>query len=198
MRFAAALAVMLWCLNAVAVEYVTQPQDVRPLMIGAQAPLATELHTVEGAQTSLARAMVGRPALLVFFRGGWCPYCDLQLSELRLIEDDLKALGYEVIAISPDAPRAMKARRDQNALSYTLLSDDSSELIRAFGIAYTVNLPPASVKGGPASRLLPITSVYVLDAKGKVQFQYVNPDYRVRVPKELLLAAAKASLLTAQ
>jgi peroxiredoxin len=47
----------------------------------------------------------GQPAILVFYRGGWCPYCNLQLSELRLVESEAKALGYRMIAISPDRPR---------------------------------------------------------------------------------------------
>lgn len=189
------IAAMLPCWTE-AVEYVTRPQDVCPLMIGSQVPGNVTLTTELGKTTTLPEAMDGRPAVLVFFRGGWCPYCDLQLSELRLIEAELKSIDYQVIAISPDKPAAMKARKQKGALGYTLLSDESAELIRAFGIAYQVDLRGSTitnVKAGTTLRLLPVTSIYIVDAKGKVQFQYVNPDYRVRVPKELVLAAAKAA-----
>jgi peroxiredoxin len=187
-----------WAAQGLADEIVSKPQEVRPLLIGAQAPAHIVLHTVDGQATTLAQAMQGKPSLLVFFRGGWCPYCDLQLSELRLIESDLASLGYAIIAISPDEPRALKVRGEKNALGYTLLSDASAELTRAFGIAYRVELPPSVVATAGSTRVLPVTSIYMLDTQGAVQFQYVNPDYRVRVPKELMLAAAKAALQTAK
>lgn len=175
-------------------------EDVRPLLIGTQAPFDVELLTVEGAATTLRQSMDGRPAVLVFFRGGWCPYCDLQLSELRLIEKDLQGMGYQVIAISPDPPRALRARGEKNALEYLLLSDASTEAIRAFGIAFKASAAAARLQptlGAGAAKpaqLLTVPAVYIVNAQGKVQFHYVNPDYRVRTPQELLLVAAKVSI----
>ena len=188
------VAALLPCWEAAA-GLATRPQDVRPLMIGSQVPADVTVATLAGRATTLPEVMRGQPAVLVFFRGGWCPYCDLQLSELRLIQAELESIGFQVIAISPDKPAAMKARMAKGALTCTLISDESTGLIQAFGIAYQVEPRGSSVvTGNSATRLLPVTSIYIADARGKVQFQYVNPDYRVRVPKELVLAAAKAAL----
>ena len=169
-------------------DYAARAEDVHPLLIGAQAPLDIELADIEGTARTLPQILDGRPGVLVFFRQGWCPYCDLQLSELRHIEDDLQELGFRVIAVSPDAPRALKRKIAQNELTYELFSDASTRLIRAFGIAFN-----ASTKAEEPVRLMPTPAVYILDARGKVQFHYVNPDYRVRIPKDLLLAAARVS-----
>lgn len=182
------------------VQWPERAEDVRPLLIGTQVPFDAQLLTAEGAPTTLRDAMDNRPAVLVFFRGGWCPYCDLQLSELRLIEKDLQTLGYQVIAISPDPPRALQARGEKNALEYLLLSDASTEVIRAFGIAFKASAaaarlqPTMGANAAKPAQLLTVPAVYIVNARGKVQFHYVNPDYRVRTPQELLLVAARVSL----
>jgi peroxiredoxin len=201
MQLAAGLMMLVsLSLQALAGEIPERPEDVRPLLIGTQIPGDVELLTVAGAKTTLVEAMHDRPAVLVFFRGGWCPYCDLQLSELRLIEKDLQALGYQVIAISPDPPRALQARGEKNSLEYLLLSDSSTNLIQAVGIAFKASAAVARMQsnlGASAakpSQLLTVPAVYIVDARGKIKFHYVNPDYRVRTPQELLLVAARVSL----
>lgn len=199
-------SLLLACLSlpAVAEDIPDRPELVRPLLIGTHIPADVPLLTTEGKPTTLQREMGDRPAVLVFFRGGWCPYCDLQLSELRLIEKDLQALGYQVIAISPDPPRALQARIDKHELQYLLLSDSSTAMIQAVGIAFkasaaTARLQPTlGAAGAKPAQLLTVPAVYIVDARGKVQFHYVNPDYRVRTPQELLLVAAKVSLADAK
>ena len=140
--------------------------------------------------------------MIVFYRGGWCPYCNLQLSGLRLIEKDLQTLGYQLIAISPDRPEELRKTLGKDKLTYTLLSDSSAETMKAFGIAYRVD--PATLKkyrgygmdiekaSGEIHHALPVPAVYVVDGDGILQFSYVHPDYRVRVPAEVVLAAARA------
>jgi peroxiredoxin len=201
------LCVSLSPCRAEAADYPKRPEDVHPLPIGVRIPAQILLWTVEGRATTLQEAMNAKPAVLVFFRGGWCPYCDLQLSELRQVESQLKSIGYQIIAIGPDSPASMRARMVKDEISYLLLSDDSLNLIKAFGIAF--QLDEAKIarfraytgldeKSGELHRLLPVPAVYLVDAAGRVQFQYVNPDYRVRMPKELLLAAAQASMASAK
>ncbi len=80
---------------------------VTPLMLGNALPDVT-LHTLEDAPISLKAAVGGKPAVLVFYRGGWCPFCMTQLSGLRLIQKDLEALEFQLIAISPDQPALLK------------------------------------------------------------------------------------------
>lgn len=174
---------------------------VTPLLLGNALP-DVDLRTLEDTPITLKEAVGGKPAALVFYRGGWCPYCNLQLSGLRLIRKDLDAMGFQLIAISPDNPAELKKTLDKDALDYRLLSDSSAEAMRAFGIGYEVDaemlkkltgygidLEKAS---GQTHHVLPVPSVYLVDAKGMLQFSYVHPDYTVRLPQEVVLAAARA------
>jgi peroxiredoxin len=179
---------------AVAAEIAARPEAVQPLLIGAQVPGEVPVLTEQGKPTTLRQAMAGRAALIIFHRGGWCPYCDMQLSELRAIEPRLRELGCQVIAITPDAPAALRRQASREPSGYVLLSDEKLELTQAFGIAFHVDrekLGPAAANIKP---VLPVPAVFIIDPSGVVRFQHVNPDYRVLVPRELLLAAAKASL----
>lgn len=184
-----------------AAELASAPDQVRPVLLGSKLP-DVPLRTVDGAETTLARQLAGKPAILVFYRGGWCPYCNLQLSELRLIEDQAKALGYQMIAISPDRPEELSKTLDKNDLTYTLLSDSKAEALKAFGIgfrlddvtylkykAYGIDLETAS---GDKSRALPVPTVYIVDGQGVLQFGYSHPDYTIRIPGPVILAAARA------
>lgn len=178
-------------------------EDVQPLLVGNDVP-AVELKTVEGEAIDLRTAIGGKPTLLVFYRGGWCPYCTLQLAELRKLEPDLVKQGVQVIAISPDRPAALRETMDGSKLHYTLLSDSSARAIQAFGVAFKVadeqierylgfgvDLEKAS---GSDHHALPAPGVFLVDKAGIIQFTYVNPDYRTRVPQRLVRAAVDAML----
>lgn len=174
---------------------------VAPLLLGNALPDVT-LRTLEGAPITLKDAVGGKPAALVFYRGGWCPYCNLQLSGLRLIRKDLDALGFQLIAISPDNPAELKKTLDKDALDYRLLSDSSATAMRAFGIGYEVDQEMlAKLAGygidlerssGETHHVLPVPSVWLIDADGTLQFSYVHPDYTVRLPEAVVLSAARA------
>ena len=120
---------------APAAAWPQSDRAVAPLLLGNALP-DVELRTLEGAPIALKDAVGGKPAALVFYRGGWCPYCNLQLSGLRLIRKDLDALGFQLIAISPDTPAELKKTLDKEALDYRLLSDSSAAAMRAFGVGY--------------------------------------------------------------
>lgn len=192
------MVVMALAPSAFTADYAARPEEVHPLLIGATLPADIPIFAMDGSPSSLAQLLRSGPLVIVFFRQGWCPYCDIQLSELRLIEKELNDLGYRVIAISPDSPDALKARVAKNELTYELYSDSSTALIRAFGIAFDASYAksPTEVTRKPDQplRLMPVPAVYLIGTDGKVQFQYVNPDYRTRVPKDVLLAAAKSSM----
>lgn len=176
-------------------------RDVRPLLPGNPVPVAM-VRTLEGESLALGDALGGQPAVLVFYRGGWCPYCNTQLSGLRLIRDDLDALGFKLVAISPDDPAHLKKTLDKEQIDYTLLSDSKAEAMRGFGIGYQVDAATRekltgygidlSAASGEDHHVLPAPGVFVVDAAGMVQFAYVHPDYTVRLPQDVVLAAAKA------
>jgi len=202
-RFFALIALVLGAASTHAAELAQAPEAVTPILIGAHAPDVV-LRTLEGKSKALAVALAGKPTIVVFYRGSWCPFCNLQLSQLNGIQDQLSALGYQLLAITPDGAADITKTMDKHALKYTIYSDPAFEAIKAFGVGYRlpedtvqqyhangVDLPHAPGQSGAA---LPVPSVFIFDANGVVQFSYVNPDYRIRLSSDLLLAAAKASL----
>lgn len=184
-----------------AADLASAPDQVRPILLGSAMP-DVALRTLAGKPTTLKAQVAGKPAILVFYRGGWCPFCNLQLSELRLIQKDAEKLGYQIIAISPDRPEELSKTLGKDKLTYTLLSDSKAQALRAFGIGYRlddatyakyqgygVDLEKAS---GGKEHALPVPSVFIVDKDGVLQFSYSHPDYRIRVPGTVVMAAAKA------
>ncbi len=184
-----------------AAELAVSALEVRPLLLGTKAP-DSMAKSLDGKAVSLTSILNNKPAILVFYRGGWCPYCNVQLSELRAVNAEAKKLGYQVIAISPDRPEELKRTLEKNTLDYTLISDQSANLMQAFGIGYTVDtatlekltgygidLEKAS---GEKHHALPVPSVFIIDAQGSLQFSYVHPDYSIRLPGSVILSAAKS------
>lgn len=183
-------------------DLATAPDQIRPILLGSKMP-DVKLTTLDGKPTTLKGQVGGKPAILVFYRGGWCPYCNLQLSELRLIQKQAEALGYRIFAISPDRPAELKATLGKDKLEYTLLSDSKADALRAFGIGYRLNdatyakykgfgMDLEDRSGGETHHALPVASVFIVDPDGVLQFSYSHPDFKVRVPASVVLAAAKA------
>jgi peroxiredoxin len=199
--FAAVLLLSLSALPQAQAQIADSAAAVRPILVGSIVP-TVDLTALDGTATTLAKLLNGKPTVLVFYRGGWCPFCNLQLSELRRLNPDLKAQGFQLLAISPDRADEINKTLEKDELDYALASDAKAEALQAFGIAfkvddatlskyaeYGVNLETAS---GEKHHALPVPSVFVIDAKGIIQFSYVNPDYRTRVPQRLIRAAVEA------
>ncbi len=185
----------------------TSATDVTPLPVGAQIP-SILLQTVGGEPVDLGAAVRENPSVLIFYRGGWCPYCNLQLGQLQAVEAELQALGYRILAISPDRPEKLRGSVAEHGLTYTLLSDHAMTAARAFGIAfqvddatlekykgYDIDLEEAS---GETHHLLPVPAVFIVGTDGLIRFSYANPDYKVRLSTDDLLAAAKTGAVPAQ
>ena len=179
-------------------------ENVTPLLVGQTAP-NSKLQTVEGDPVSLKALAMQKPTVLIFYRGGWCPYCTRQLAGLKDIEGPLDELGYQILAVSPETPAQLQAQKLQTKFTVQLLADSALETIKGFGIGFYVvdkrrdmmksrknillNSEQASGKG-----VLPAPAVFILDKKGVVKFSYVNPNYKERLSPELLYQAAKLSL----
>lgn len=200
-RFLMIAGLLLGGAAAHADDLAAAPDQVHPRLLGSRLPHVA-LRTLDGKATTLQAQVAGKPAVLVFYRGGWCPYCNLQLSELRLIQKDLEALGYQIIAISPDRPEELARTLDKDKLEYTLLSDSRADALKAFGIGYRVDAKTLAqyhsygidltAASGQSQPVLPVPSVYIVDGQGELQFSYSHPDYRIRIPGSVVLAAAKA------
>lgn len=183
----------------------TDPGEVEPLPEGAEVPEVV-VRDGSGRKVPLAEILAGKPTLLVFYRGGWCPYCNRQLQGLKDIEPELLDLGVRIVGISPDRPGKLNTV-DGPPLPYRLFSDASMKATTAFGIAYRVSdstygkLRSAGIDieeaSGREHRLLPVPAVFLVDHSGRIAFRSFNPDYTVRIaPDELLQQARKLFLKT--
>jgi len=178
---------------------------VSPLLNGQQIPATVQVTTIEGKKLSLGKVLNNKKTILFFYRGGWCPFCNTQMGQLKKIEDQLNKLGFQLIGISTDNVQDLKKSIDKHQLNYQLLADFNSAISRAFGLAYfasqkvtdryvaKLNLknPLQKNKAGDERLVLPAPAIYIVDSKGLVQFNYVNPNYKVRLHEELLLKAAE-------
>ncbi len=120
------------------------------------------------------------------------------------IEPELLKLGYQIIALSADKPEYLQKSQLKHKPNYLLLSDSTMKAATAFGIAFRVDEPTVEkykdfgadieAASGEKHHLLPVPAAFVIGSDGVVNFSYVNPDFRIRVSSEVLLAAAKAAL----
>lgn len=176
--------------------YPAKAEDISPLLIGEKFPSPT-LTDATGKGVALEQLFSAKPTILIFYRGGWCPYCNRQLSGLQEIEQELTKLGYQVVAVSTDIPEKLKASIDKEKLSYQLLSDADLSLAKSVGIAFKAPEPyhkflPETTGGKDKDMLLPVPSVFILDRNSEIRFEYIAPDYKERMSPDLLKAAAAA------
>jgi len=174
---------------------------VQPLLPGMKAPVFT-VRDVNNQPFLFQADQFDKPVVLTFFRGGWCPYCNLQLAEMRLAEQQLKEMGFNIWFISIDKPELLLESLSDPDIGYTIYSDSSLQATRAFGLAFQINdelfkkyltfnidLEKAS---GETHHVLPAPATYIIGTDGIISFAYINPDYKVRLHPDVLLAAAKA------
>jgi peroxiredoxin len=175
-------------------------EQVEPLLPGSQAPFFRLLDANRNAVTYTPGEMEN-PVIITFFRGGWCPYCNLHLAELRHAEKQLKEMGFDIWFISIDRPEVLYESLQDPDIGYTLYSDSRLEATRAFGLAfrvdeemveryltYDVDLEAAS---GENHHVLPAPATFLIGSDGIIRFQFTNPDYKVRLHPDVLLAAAR-------
>lgn len=187
-------------------EIVDAPEKINPMPAGQVIP-PISLKTLDGQQFDLNAFIAGKPTVLIFYRGGWCPYCNLQLSGLQKIEPELINSGFQIIAVSPDRPEKLNESVVKHELTYRLLSDNEMTAATALGIAF--HLDDAMVAtykneykidieadSGQTHHLLPVPAVFIIGRDGVIHFSYVNPDYKVRLDSSELLKAAREYLNT--
>jgi peroxiredoxin len=124
------------------------------------------------------------------------------LGQLQSIEPQILELGYQIIAASTDRPEKLTPTADKNKLKYQLVSDNTMAGAKAFGIAFQVdakmlhNAPQfksmLEESSGLQHHLLPVPAVFLIGTDGVISFEYINPDYKIRLHPDVLLAAARA------
>ncbi len=200
------LSTLLALACASAAEPPTDAAQTAPLRAGDPVPSVT-VRTAGGDEVSLRHLTATQPTAIIFYRGGWCPYCTKHLMALAEIEDELHGLGYLLLAISPDRPEKAAETASESPFRYRLLSDASASAARAFGLAfriddetvemyksYGIDLEEAS---GESHHLLPVPAVFLTGLDGTIAYAHADPDYKERLDPAAILEAARAALLPA-
>jgi len=179
--------------------------ETKPLKPGQKAPAFT-VRTVDNQPFVFDPDQLERPTILITFRGGWCPYCNMHLAELATVVPQIRQKGIDILFLSGDRPELLysslkrETREDIDGLDYTILSDAGLDAAMALGIAFRVDdemierfeASGTDIDGSSmnAMHALPVPAVYVIDRDGTITYSFVEPDYRIRLPAKDLLDAA--------
>lgn len=177
-------------------ELAAKHIETNAIQIGRQAPHFA-LPNAQGAPVSLQQLLTQGAVVLSFYRGAWCPYCNLEIRALNAFKDQFKAAGASLVAISPQLPdRSAKLATEAN-LGFEVLSDVGNLVARNYGLTYLLDAALHEVylsfgmdipaHNGDSTWELPFPATYVIDSAGKVRFAFVDSDYRKRAEPAKLL-----------
>ncbi|XOV67292.1 MAG: peroxiredoxin-like family protein [Fluviicola sp.] len=197
MKFVVFALAFLWVGSSMAQD---QMYDVCPLKVGEEVPKIVSLVNA-GGESQLLEEVLSKKSIVVFYRGGWCPYCMLHLSALRETKEEINELGYDLIAITPDQFDSLGVSESKAQTDFTIYSDSDVDVIEAFGLGWKVDEEmhekyvskydlDITQWSGADHKILPVPAVYVIH-DGVVQYQYVNPNYSERLKPETLTAILK-------
>jgi peroxiredoxin len=162
-----------------------------------------ELLDVHGGATSLAQVRAGRPAVVVFYRGAWCPYCNIALRTYQAeLAPALADRGFALIAVSPQKPDGSLTAAQTNELSYSVVSDPGNQIASALGVVTEPSAESVAAQGklgldlaeqnADGGRRLPMPTTVVVDATGVIRWIDVHPNYTTRSEVSEILAAVDA------
>ena len=176
-------------------QIADKAEDISPLLIGETIPQDI-IANMNSGNKNLATLVREKPSVILFYRGGWCPYCNRHLSAIGEAEKAITDLGYQVIAISPDTEDELNKSARKKKLNYALFSDSDGSLAKAMGIAFKAPERYKSMlrknSAGKNTGFLPVPSVFVVDKKGVIVFEYIAPNHKERISAGLLTGALKS------
>ncbi|WP_263367725.1 peroxiredoxin-like family protein [Edaphobacter bradus] len=160
------------------------------------------LGDAHGKPVRLQSLLDAGPVVISFYRGGWCPYCNIELRGLQRVLPEIKALGASLVAISPQLPDNSLSTEEKNHLAFPVLSDVGNDVARRFGIVYRLpddlletytafNHGLADMNGEEGGTELPIPATYVLDRTGMIRLAFIEEDYTKRLDPQAILEALR-------
>jgi peroxiredoxin len=180
------------------VDALRASASVPGLAVGEAVPLFT-LPGADGTPVALADRLAEGPVVLTFYRGGWCPVCNIALRSLQERLEEISARGASLVAVSPQSPDDSLSSVERMGLGFDVLSDLDQKVARACRLGFRVSdemiaqyqawgllLPDQNADG---SWDLPVPATFVIDRSGTVRARHVDPDYRQRMEPDAILAA---------
>ena len=172
----------------------------KSLRVGDKAP-DFELPSATGKTVRLGDLLQHGPVVLAFYRGGWCPYCNLELRALQNVLPEIKKLGAQIVAVSPQTPDSSLATKQKNELQFQVLSDQHNSVARNFHLVFTLPEEIRTiykgfghdlvVRNGDDSFELPFPATYVIGRDRTIRFAFVNADYTKRAEPADILAVLR-------
>jgi len=187
-----------------AVDEVARSGTASGLAVGDRAP-SFELPDARGREVSLAERLTSGPVVLVFYRGEWCPYCNLQVRALQAALPEIRERGASLVAISPQSSDHSLSLAEKAELEFDVLSDVDQRVIRDYRVQFTA---PADLQAvhlevfdvdlrehnADGSWRLPVPATFIIDQSGTIVTADVEADYRKRIePSEIIAALDAAS-----
>jgi peroxiredoxin len=182
-------------------KFVSDADAVKnALSVGSKMP-EFSLKDSSGKLVSSKELAKSGNLVIVFYRGSWCPFCNLYLRNLQKRLADITAAGGKLVAISVENPDASMAVARKNEVQFTVLSDPDLDVARKFGIVY--QLPPATDEMYKSHGLdvakhnemekpeLPLAATYVVNKKGKIVYAYLDTDYKKRAEPDVIIENLK-------
>ncbi len=181
-------------------QLITSGAAEQALKEGEQARDFT-LPDALGNAVTLSHLLKQGPVVIAFYRGEWCPYCNLQLHAYQRMLPQIQALGASLVAISPQTPDHSLTLAEKQALTFAVLSDVGNQVARQFGLVFTideavraahkqigVDLPAYN---GDESWELPMPGTFLVDQAGTVRLAFVDPDFTHRLEPSIIIAELK-------
>lgn len=171
------------------------------LKVGNEAPDFTGA-TYRGGNVRLSDLYKDGPVVLIFYRGAWCPYCNLHLKAFQDKYGEFKAMGTVILAVSVDKPQYAQKTVQDVALGFEVISDPGAEILEKYNAIYHVPDEMAEKylneykidlekHSGRKDHVIAVPATYVIDTDGKIVFAYANLDYKVRTQPEEVLKILK-------
>jgi len=178
-----------------------QEQETPGLKTGMMAPDFTA-SAYTGNKVTLSAYYKNGPVVLIFYRGEWCPFCNLHLKSFQEHLEELKQLGATVLAVSVDKPDYGAKIVQKESLGFEVISDPHADILQAYNVIYKVPDELAQkyineyhidlqAHSGRTAHVIAVPATYVIDKTGKIVFAYANVDYKVRTKPEEVLEALK-------
>jgi len=168
------------------------------VQVGEHAP-EFALPNASGVTIKLADLLQEGPVVLSFYRGIWCPYCNLELAALQRVLPQIRELGAQLVAVSPQTPEPTQQTVAKHGLAFQVLCDEGNRVAESYGLSF---LLPESVRpvyaalgvdlpgfNGDDTFKLPMAATYVIARDGKVSHAFVNADYTQRLEPAEIVAA---------
>ena len=142
-----------------------------------------------GTMVHLKQLLKKGPVILKWYRGGWCPYCNLELKSFSDKLDTIQSLGATLVAISPEIPDKVDETVSENKIHFSIISDTDNQLGKKYDLVYRLDKVTAnryessfqlSAYNGNTKAEVPLPATYIIDTDGIIKYAFINTDYKKR------------------